>query len=278
MSYETILVEKSDGITTLRFNRPEKKNAMNPQLHREMYDALSDLEYDDETKVLILTGSGDSFSAGQDLKEYFYDMKDSERERAESRRMSHGWRHQKLYYFPKPTIAMINGYCFGGAFTAVASCDIAIAADEATFGLSEINFGNLPGGIVTKVVSGLMVPRQALYYILTGDRFDGKRAVDIGFVTLSVPRAELEQRTLDVANNLKGKDEAALRASKDAFKAVDIRGMGFEDSWHWLKARLDQLTLEQKGGWMEQGIGKFLEKEYKPGLGAMPKDEPAADK
>jgi len=272
VSYETILVEKSDGITTVRFNRPEKKNAMNPQLHREMYDVLSDLEFDDETKVLVLTGSGDSFSAGQDLKEYFYEMKDEKRQRAESRRMSHGWRHQKLYYFPKPTIAMVNGYCFGGAFTVVASCDIAIAADEAIFGLSEINFGNLPGGLVTKVVAGLMVPRQARYYILTGERFDGKRAVDIGFATLSVPRAELEQRTLEVANNLKGKDEAALHASKDAFKAVDIRGMSYEDSWYWLTARLDQLTLEQKGGWMEQGIGKFLEKEYKPGLGAMPKD------
>jgi feruloyl-CoA hydratase/lyase len=270
-SYEVILIEKSDGITFLRFNRPEKKNAMNPALHREMYDALSDLAFDDETKVLVLTGSGDSFSAGQDLKEYFYQLKDKAREEEEIRQISHGWRFQKLYHFPKPTIAMVNGWCFGGAFTAVASCDIAIAAEEAVFGLSEINFGNLPGGIVTKSVSDLMLPRQALYYALTGDKFDGKRACEIGFVTMAVPKSELLERTRAIANTLKAKDKHALRAVKDAFKAVDIHALHHEDSWYWLKARIGQLTMEQKDkNWVDHGIGKFLEGAYRPGLEAAP--------
>jgi trans-feruloyl-CoA hydratase/vanillin synthase len=140
-SYETILVEKNDGITTIRLNRPQKKNAMSPTLHREMHAALRSLEFDDETQVLVITGSGDAFCAGQDLKEYFYDNKDSARQTEEIQRISHEWRHQILNTFPKPTIASINGYCFGGAFTIVASSDIAIAANEARFGLSEINFG-----------------------------------------------------------------------------------------------------------------------------------------
>jgi feruloyl-CoA hydratase/lyase len=272
-AYETILVEKDDGVTTVRFNRPDKKNAMSPTLHREMYDVLSELETDPETQVLVITGSGDAFSAGQDLKEYFYQLKDNPKEEAEIRRISHGWRHQKLFHFPRPTIAMINGWCFGGAFTVVASTDIAIAADDAVFGLSEINFGNIPGGIVTKVVADLMLPRQALYYSLTGARFDGKKAVEIGFTTLSVPRAELQATTLQLAKTLKDKDPLALKAVKDVFKAVDIRKMSHDESWYWLKARVEQLTTDQKGGWIEKGIGKFMEGTYKPGLEAMPKDK-----
>jgi len=273
-AYKTIVVDKNDGITTVRFNRPEKKNAMNPTMHREMYEVLSDLEVDDETQVLIITGNGDAFNAGQDLKEYFYELKDKRREEHEIRRISHAWRHQKLYYFPRPTIAMVNGWCFGGAFSVVGAADIAIAADEAIFGLSEINFGNLPGGIVTKVVADLMLPRQAIYYALTGAQFDGRKSAEIGFTTMSVPRARLEATVLEIARTLKAKDAHALKATKDAFKAVDIRRMSHEESWYWLKARIEQLTGEQKGGWMEKGIGKFMQGTYRPGKEAMPKDKP----
>jgi trans-feruloyl-CoA hydratase/vanillin synthase len=272
--YETILVSKENGVTTVRFNRPHKRNAMNPTLHREMYSVLDELEFDDETQVLVLTGQGEAFSAGQDLKEYFDANKDSPRDREEIRRISHGWRHQKLYNFAKPTIAMINGWCFGGAFTVVASTDVAIAADDAIFGLSEINFGSLPAGLVAKVVSGLMMPRQALYYSMTGEKFDGRRATELGFTTLSVPRAELEQRTLAIADVLKRKDPRALRATKELFKGVDLRSMSFDDAWNWLNARERQLTLEQRNNnWMEKGVAQFMEGSYRPGLEPMPKSD-----
>jgi trans-feruloyl-CoA hydratase/vanillin synthase len=268
MPYETILIEKDTGVTTIRFNRPEKRNAMNPRMHREMFQALSELEFDRDTRVLVVTGSGESFSAGQDLKQYFYELKDDPRGREEIRRISHAWRHEKLRLFPRPTIAEINGWCFGGAFTIVASVDIAIAAEDATFGLSEINFGNIPGGLVTKVVQEIVQPRQALYYILTGDPFSGARAAEIGLVTMAVPRAELHARVLEVAEKLKAKDPFALRACKEAFKAVSP-SVSYEDAWYWLSAKVDQLTHQQKGGWVEQGIGKFLQKEYRPGLGSV---------
>ncbi len=273
--YETILIEKNEGITTIRFNRPAKRNAMSPQLHRDMYDALTDLETDDDTKVLVITGAGDAFCAGQDLKEYFYELKDDKKAREEIRRISHAWRHEKLRFFPKPTIAEINGWCFGGAFTVVASVDIAIAASEATFGLSEINFGNIPGGLVTKVVQEIVQPRQALYYILTGDPFSGERAAEIGLVTMSVPKAQLHDTVLEVSAKLMQKDPLALRACKEAFKAVSPTA-SYEDAWYWLSAKVDQLSLQQKGGWVEQGIGKFLNKEYKPGLGSVDISTPAA--
>jgi len=265
--YSTILVDKQDGITTIRLNRPEKRNAMSPQLHRDMYDALSDLETDPATQVLVITGSGDAFCAGQDLKEYFYEYRDDRRGREENRRISHAWRHEKLRYFPRPTIAAINGWCFGGAFTIVASCDIAIAAEDATFGLSEINFGHIPGGLVTKVVQEIVQPRQALYYIMTGDPFDGRRAAEIGLITTALPRAELPAKVQEVAAKLKQKDPIALRACKEAFKAVSPY-VGYEDAWYWLAAKSDQLTYLQKARGQQDGIEGFLRKEFKPGLGS----------
>ncbi|HZS02023.1 MAG TPA: p-hydroxycinnamoyl CoA hydratase/lyase [Chloroflexota bacterium] len=265
--YATILVEKQDGVTTIRLNRPEKRNAMSPQLHRDMYDALSDLETDDATQVLVITGSGDAFCAGQDLKEYFYEYRDDRRGREENRRISHAWRHEKLRYFPRPTIAAINGWCFGGAFTIVASCDIAVAANEATFGLSEINFGHIPGGLVTKVVQEIVQPRQALYYIMTGDPFDGRRAAEIGLITMAVPRADLQARVQEIAGKLKQKDPIALRACKEAFKAVSP-AVSYEDAWYWLAAKSDQLTYLQKMRGRQDDIEGFLRKEFKPGLGS----------
>ena len=80
VEYQTLLVNKNDGVTTITLNRPEKRNAMSPQLHREMYDCLNDLRYDKETRAIIITGAGESFCAGQDLKQYFIEM-DSQPER-----------------------------------------------------------------------------------------------------------------------------------------------------------------------------------------------------
>src|SRR5262249_45048534 len=180
--------------------------------------------------------------------------------------------HQILNFYPKPTITSINGYCFGGAFTIVASSDIAIAADEATFGLSEINFGSIPAGVVAKAIIGEMEFRQALYYSLTGEQFNGKRSVEIGFTTMSVPLAQLQEKTLQVAQMMKGKDRHALRATKEAFKGIDIRNLSYEESRYWLKARLGQLTNDQKSGnWIEHGISQFIQGTYAPGKGAAPK-------
>ena len=187
--YETILVEKEDGITWLIINRPDKRNAMSPQLHLDMDDALDELSTDPETEVLVLTGAGEAFCAGQDIKLYFRGTERDPEVRAKARRASNQWRWQKLSTFPKPTIAMVNGYCFGGGFTQVCACDFAVAADDATFGLSEVNWGILPGGIVSWNIVQTLNFRDGMYYAMTGDTFDGKKAKEIGFVNLSYPKA-----------------------------------------------------------------------------------------
>ncbi len=94
-----------------------------------MQDAITELETDSETKVLVLTGAGNSWCAGQDLRGYFRDLDDKPAERRRASWASQEWRWRRLYTFPKPTIAMVNGYCFGGAFTPLIACDFAIASE-----------------------------------------------------------------------------------------------------------------------------------------------------
>jgi len=117
MAHATVLVEKTDGVALVRLNRPEKKNAMNPQLHEDMTAVLEELRYDADARVLVITGAGDAFCAGMDLKEVFHALKDEPARYDRVIRLATEWRGRTLRYFPKPTIAMVNGYCFGGAFS-----------------------------------------------------------------------------------------------------------------------------------------------------------------
>ena len=155
--FTTVKIEFEDGIAWVILNRPEKRNAMNPTLNREMMDLLDQLEIDDRCKILVLTGTGESFSAGMDIKEYFREVdKATPVGVMRVQRASMGWQWRWLMFFPKPTIARVNGWCFGGAFTPLVSCDLAIAADEAQFGLSEINWGIIPAGNVMRAVADRM--------------------------------------------------------------------------------------------------------------------------
>jgi len=182
--FNSILIEKGKGtqkgITWLILNRPEKRNAMSPELHVEMNEALDILSENLDTDVLVLTGAGKAFSAGQDLALYFRANEKDPINRIRAQKASHAWRWEKLVSFPKPTIAMVNGYCFGGAFTQLCACDFAIASKTATFGLSEVNWGIIPGGIVSWNVADVLSYRDALYYAVTGDPFDGKTAEKFG--------------------------------------------------------------------------------------------------
>jgi len=263
-TYETLIVEREEGIGWLKFNRPEKRNALNPRLLEEFLQALSWLEFDTETSVLVLTGVGDAWSAGMDLKEFFRDLDDKPAERQRVDQIYHlGW--QRLNIFPKPTIAMVNGFCFGGAFTRLIMCDLAVASDDATFGLSEINWGIFPGGIVTKAVADILPPRDALYYTLTGDTFDGRKAAEMRLVNYSVPHAQLRDETVRLARKLLEKNPAALRAAKETYKFV--RTMDYTQAQDYLQAKMIALQATDPAHGRAQGIKKFVEdKAYRPGF------------
>ena len=264
--YETVLIEKADAITWLVMNRPEKRNAMSPQLHIEMDDALAELAIDPETQVLVLTGAGDAFCSGQDIKLYFRANDDAPAARAKARHASNQWRWQRLSTFPQPTIAMVNGFCFGGGFTQVCACDLALAADEAVFGLSEVNWGILPGGIVSWNVAQTLNFRDGMYYALTGDTFDGRKAKDIGFVNFSFPKPKLREETVSLAHKLMEKSPAVLRYTKEALRAV--RFMNEPQASDYLSAKSDALRFADKEDSRREGMTQFLdEKSYRPGFG-----------
>ena len=263
---ETVKIERDEGVTFLILNRPEQRNAMSPQLHREMYQALEELEEDDETKVVVITGAGKAFCAGQDLKLYFRANDDNPKARARARRDSHGWRWEKLSKYPKPTIAMVNGYCFGGAFTAVCACDFAIAADDAVFGLSEVNWGIIPGGVVAWNVVRVLGYRDAMWYACTGEKFTGKQAAEIKFVNKSVPLEQLRQQTMELARSLMKKSPSALRYTKEAIRAV--RDMSVDQAADYLASKSDALKYRDPEKGREKAMEQFIdEKSFKPGLG-----------
>jgi feruloyl-CoA hydratase/lyase len=273
--YETIKVEKENGITWVILNRPDKRNAMSPQLHLDMDDVLDELAIDDETQVLVLTGAGEAFCAGQDIKLYFRGTETDPATRYKARRASNQWRWQKLSTFPAPTIAMVNGFCFGGGFTQVCACDFAIAADDATFGLSEVNWGILPGGIVSWNVVQTMNYRDSLYYAMTGDTFDGKKAKEIGFVNFSVPKAKLREETIKLATKLMDKSPAVLRYTKEGIRAV--RFMNEPQAADYLNAKSDALKYNDKENSRNEGMKQFLDdKTYRPGLGNFKRKKVAA--
>jgi feruloyl-CoA hydratase/lyase len=268
---KNVLVEFEDQIAWVTLNRPEKRNCMSPALNEEMVAVLDALEIDDRCGVLVLTGAGDSFSAGMDLREFFRATDGLPfNKQMRVRRSAANWQWRQLMNFPKPTIAMVNGWCFGGAFTPLVSCDIAVAAEEATFGLSEINWGIIPGGVVTRAVLGSMNVRNSMYYILTGLPFDGKKAVEMGLVNEAVPQAKLKARTIELAKLLLGKNPNTLRACKQAVRAV--QGMPYELSADYLAAKSAQLEFYDDEHGRDQGLTQFLdEKSYRPGLGTMPR-------
>ena len=260
---QCVKLEKHNGISWVYLNRPEKRNAMSPQLHAEMEQTLEELEVDPDTKVVVIAGAGGNVSAGQDLKMFFRENEGNPIGRKRSQRTANRWRWELLYNYDKPTIAMVQGYCVGGAFMQLLGCDFAIAADNATFSLSEVNWGILPGALVSKVVADALLPRHAMYYACLGDAFDGKEAERIGLVNFAVPEKELEKKVEDLAERLMAKSPRVLRATKHAIRKV--RTMDFDQSYDYLAEKGAAIRVGDTEDSYNTGLRQFLdEKSYKP--------------
>jgi feruloyl-CoA hydratase/lyase len=265
-TYETVKVELENGIAWVTLNRPAKRNAMSPQLHYEMCAILDELEHEPAAKVLVLTGAGDAWCAGQDLKLFFRDLDDKPVERSRAGAASHYWRWQKLFTYAKPTIAMVNGFCFGGGFTQLIACDFALAAEDAQFGLSEVNWGILPGGYVSKALVQALGMRDAVYFAVTGETFDARVAERARLINRAVPRDKLRAETIALAQRLMKLNPQAIRTTKQAVKLVPT--MGDDAALDYLNAKALELRYVDREGGREQGLKQFLDdKAYRPGLG-----------
>lgn len=269
---ETVACTVENGIAWVSFNRPEKRNCMSPKLNRQMKRVLEDLEFREDVGVLVLTGEGDAWSAGMDLKEYF---RETEAQGLgmirKSQREAYSW-WSRLRWYEKPTIAMINGWCFGGGYGPLFACDIAIAAEDAQFGLSEINWGILPGGGASKVVADLMPLRKALYHAMMGENLTARQAEAQGLITEAVPADQLKARVTAIAEALLKKDSHALRATKWAVRRMTE--MTYENAEDYLIRA--QEALHSFGGVeaRKEATRQFLdEKSFKPGLGVFDKSK-----
>jgi len=270
---ENVKVEFEDGIAWVKLNRPDKRNAMSVGLAEDMIRVLDELEIDDRAGVIVLTGEGEAFSAGMDLKDFFRATDGvSDVKRMRAYRSTRAWQWRLLMHYNKPTIAMVNGWCFGGAFTPLICCDLAIASEDAVFGLSEINWGVIPGGVVSKAISTLMNDRKAMYYVMTGEKFGGKMAEQLGLVNEAVPADKLRERTVEIARVLLEKNPTVLRQARMAYKYV--REMTWEESAEYLTAKADQTTFVDPEKGREKGLSQFLDsKTYRPGHGAYKREE-----
>ncbi|MBB3134475.1 trans-feruloyl-CoA hydratase/vanillin synthase [Rhizobium pisi] len=268
---DTVAFTVEAGIAWVSFNRPEKRNAMSPTLNRRMMEVLDELEFRADVGVLVLSGEGTAWSAGMDLKEYFRETEAHGLQGTrKAQRESYGW-WRRLRWYQKPTIAMVNGWCFGGGYGPLFACDLAFAADEAKFGLSEINWGILPGGGAAKVATELTSFRNAMYHALTGENIDGRKAAEWGFVNESLPLAQLKARVTDVANILLQKNPVALKATKDAIRRV--REMAYDNAEDYL-VRAQEAANSYDNEGRKEGIKQFIDdKTYKPGLGAYDKSK-----
>jgi len=268
---DTVAFEVRDGIAWVKFNRPEKRNCMSPKLNRQMLRVLDELEFRSDVGVLVLSGEGTAWSAGMDLKEYFRETeaKGLVGTRTAQREAYSWWK--RLRWYQKPTIAMVNGWCFGGGYGPLFSCDLAFAAEEAQFGLSEINWGILPGGGATKIARELLSFRRAMYHTLMGENIDGRTAAEWGLVNEAMPLAQLQTRVEQVARVLLTKNPVTLKAAKDAVRRVGE--MTFDNAEDYLIRAQEAANFFDNDG-RKEGIKQFIDdKTYKPGLGAYDKSK-----
>jgi len=212
-----VLFEQEGRVAILTFNRPEKMNALSEEVRVELLAHLERIATDDSVGVVVLTGAGDkAFVAGADIGEFEGRSPFDQRYAMRSPRI-----FDVMASYPKPVIAMINGYCLGGGCELVMSCDIRVASDRASFGQPEINLGLIPGGGGTQRMPRIVGTGQAMRLILSGDRIKAEEAKQIGLADLVVPHDDLRQQTLELAQRIASKSPLTLKVAKEAIRASE---------------------------------------------------------
>jgi enoyl-CoA hydratase/carnithine racemase len=232
-------------------NRPEKLNALNADVFDEIEKVLMDFEEDDEIKVILISGNEKAFGAGADIEpmanaDIVTAFKLTEQSRAV---------FQLLSGIAKPTIAAISGYALGGGLELALCCDFRIAAENAVFGLPEINLGLIPGGGGTQRLPRLIGEGRAMEMILLGKNIDARQADKWGLVNKVVPIENIAVECTKLAGKLIEKSSIALRAAKSAIRTGG--NVGIEDG---LKIEQNAFCMLFGTADQKEGIASFLEK------------------
>ena len=249
--FENILLERRGRVALITINRPDKLNALNIKTREELANALDELRADAEIRVVVLTGAGEkAFVAGADINEFAGRTAVQQRSVMKARNI-----FVTAEDFPKPLIAMINGFCLGGGCELALSCDIRIASEKARFGQPEINLGIIPGGGGTQRLTRLVGEGKAMQMILSGEMIDAQEAHRLGLVNEVHPVADLEAKTFELANKIAEKSPVALAMAKTAVKAAARTTLR-----EGLDQEIDLFALCFSSEDKEEGVRAFLEK------------------
>ncbi|WP_122437837.1 gamma-carboxygeranoyl-CoA hydratase [Pseudomonas viridiflava] len=265
------LIDDPRGFATLWLNRPDKNNAFNAQMIRELILALDEVQSQPALRFLLVRGRGKHFSAGADLAwmqqaaELDYNTNlDDARELAEL-----------MYNLAKlkiPTLAVVQGAAFGGALGLISCCDMAIAADDAQFCLSEVRIGLAPA-VISPFVVQTIGERAARRYALTAERFSAERAQQIGLIAEHYPLAALDEQTALWVDNLLLNSPQAMRASKDLLREVGS-GELTPALRRYCESAIARIRTSAEG---QEGLRAFLNKRS-PGWQAQADDSASYEK
>ena len=243
------------GVRTLTLDRPERKNALSPELVEALTTSFLAADRDPAVRVVVLTGAGvgdkQAFCAGGDLGGGLQGDGFFEQHMA---RGSFADLLLTMRRMKKPTVAAVNGLALGGGFGLVLACDLAVAADDARLGTPEVKRGLFPM-MIAALIDEVLPKKAAMELMLLGGEVQGARAVELGIVNRVVPRANVAAAARDLAERLAAMSPAVLALGK---RAVTLqRDMPFEQKLSFLR---DQLTLNLQLEDAAEGISAFLEK------------------
>ena len=251
MPGDELLYEVAGGVARLTINRPERRNALSWGVVSALRARVAEARDDPAVRVVVLTGAGEqAFCAGADLGgmqgDGHAELHDG---RGELARL-----FEDLWHLGKPTIARVRGFCLAGGFGLALSCDLVVAADDATFGTPEIKVGLWPY-MITVPLCRSMPPKRALELMMTGRRIDAAEADHIGFVARLVPAEGLDAAVDELAASLVSASPSVMRLGRDAF--YDTWDMAAADALAVLHPMLTVATgLEDA----TEGITAFIEK------------------
>lgn len=253
-TWTTLTVERRNGIGIVTLERPQLHNAFNEVVIAEITAAFRELGVDDEVRVVVLAGNGPSFCAGADLN-WMKKMAgyDAAQNRADAAALAEMLR--VVDECPKPTVARVHGAAYGGGVGLVSCCDIAVAAAEATFALSESKLGLIPATISPYVIEAIGA-RQARRYFLTAERFEAAEAYRIGLVHDIVPIAQLDDRINEILAPLLIAGPAAQRECKALIRRV--AGNPIEPSL--VADTVERITRVRASAEGKEGVAAFLGK------------------
>lgn len=253
MQYNTLLTEVHDSIVFIKINRPDRLNAINPEVLKEINGLLDAIEIERDSKVVVITGNGDkSFVVGNDLDQLSkLTTVQAYEQMRQGQKMC-----LKIHQYPKPIIAMVNGYSLGGGFELALSCDLIIASDTAKFGFPEINLNTMPGWGGTQLAAKKFGLNKAKEMIFTGKKYSANSLQQFGVINKVVQHNELKTSTLEIAKEISAKEPFPLKMAKSTInlgQEIDV-DKGFQ-----LEAQAYAVNFSNPH--VTEGFNRFLKQE-----------------